>query len=577
MEIHTQFVYHEGDNQVFEFTGDDDVWVFVNGKLAIDLGGIHPARSGSVNLDNKKNYLNLKDSEVYSLDMFFCERHTDASNFKVRTTIDIHNDLYIFHDSTFNGIGNNTFDIQEYSKTTDIIEEDCGFNIYDSLAGTVVPAHVDFVLSGPYFGNGSETITNGVHYGGITIHGDSAVTIDSMSIVELTPGEYTITFISKTDPDLVDSVKFIVGETINKTAVSSAWYKDKDGNGGIDAVTIKLSGETEVLPDSARFINPLNKSEVRMAYKDDMTLIGNNVISVSLQDEMSYNHLSGSTGFNSEDFGNLYGGPFLDKSFSINDSVAPLIQRGIYKYGIIDISSDDNSRFPDTLIVVFSENVDVADINANEITIASLFSNEELKKYSFDLTFIDDRGDDRNYYFEVKGINNVSAPFSGDSIRINTSEKVSDKNGVTQIVSDNRYGFLEVVAQGYILEVSAISPVNPTKEEIPEELKVDGITIETGITILADYHMIISDKSKMRADVKIFDMVANDVVNAINGKDIEVAIVDNENSTQVIIVWNGKNSAGRQVASGSYIAKLLLTDPQGEVLEYSLPLGVYQR
>jgi len=104
-ETHFWFEYQGGEQ--FAFSGDDDTWVFVNGHLAVDLGGLHTPLTGSFTLDadtdgagpdtadgtaqvtqslitgTKTLNFGLKANGIYEVVMFQAERNQCGSNFKV--------------------------------------------------------------------------------------------------------------------------------------------------------------------------------------------------------------------------------------------------------------------------------------------------------------------------------------------------------------------------------------------------------------------------------------------------------------------------------------------------------------
>lgn len=115
----------------FKFSGDDDVWVFIDGQLVLDVGGDHGAVSGTINFDEKKatvygvknsnnggrvdhtvNYFsnilpNADNTKEHTLTMFYMERGLWESNMKI----------------TFNFPDENEFQVEKNVDTTAVADD----------------------------------------------------------------------------------------------------------------------------------------------------------------------------------------------------------------------------------------------------------------------------------------------------------------------------------------------------------------------------------------------------------------------------------------------------------------------
>lgn len=89
MEGHGQFIFNTDDNLYFNFEGDDDVYLFINNKMVMDIGGAHSITTTTFNLNDYVKECGLVDGETYDFDFYYMERHGYGANLRIETNIEI--------------------------------------------------------------------------------------------------------------------------------------------------------------------------------------------------------------------------------------------------------------------------------------------------------------------------------------------------------------------------------------------------------------------------------------------------------------------------------------------------------
>lgn len=270
LESHGNFEYKKG--QTFKFRGDDDVWFFIDNRLVVDLGGIHPAWSDSVLLDTigsviTSRWVNnvqvrdtvwtparLVEGKTYNFDFFFCERNPQGSSMRIETSMNLRTSNGFQLRDTVLGQGKTSYDLY-VSRTSG---QGC------LAQNLVVKATGQFRLSGP--GIVGRLLPGGsTYYGGITIAAttDRAV-VDSASIVGLPAGDYELVAISGLDSTQTETIRFRVPFTTGPKFVTKPPYTGPTGT----SFPVEVAAYNATGPDSASIAFVIQPAAGLVYYRD---------------------------------------------------------------------------------------------------------------------------------------------------------------------------------------------------------------------------------------------------------------------------------------------------------------------
>jgi hypothetical protein len=246
--------------------------------------------------------------------------------------------------------------------------------------------------------------------------------------------------------------------------------------------------------------------------------------------------------------------PGKTSTAEVADSAAPVIVGATYVMAANAGSVAGN--LGDTLDVDFSEPVQVPP-DASPFLLSGKDNNTA---YSFTLAPLSTQPS-TTIRFNVKSVDGVIAPSSGDSIWIDSNKVADYPGGVYQINPKNKKAALQVKQSGQWKIMVLINPFSPGTP-----FSIAGLSgIGTAIKIVPT--RTISDLSDISIQAKIYDALGNLVFESSSPK-------NNAGDNSFNFIWDGRNKNNRVVASNTYLAHITVTTGGVKTLVQKLKIGV---
>lgn len=273
-------------DMVFDFTGDDDVWVFIDDVLVLDLGGIHQALDGSINFATGKITYNKTQShgnspaatiteafrkagkkwdptpyETHHLSFFYLERGDGGSNCKIKFNLPVKPSKAIdIEKETLGTIdANKQFQFQLFVDGFQTPYQD-KYSVYDAYTNNQVESDKQ---TGD---NGVITLTKGQF---ARVQSDKFTDDTTYTVRELNSSDYTVSANGspmmqqgRGDSAYAETGSFTVGKTSHVTIVNSNVKPSnnkiivKTGGGDGDEYTLHLTASGDSTSSTVTTVTP---------------------------------------------------------------------------------------------------------------------------------------------------------------------------------------------------------------------------------------------------------------------------------------------------------------------------------